>query len=246
MKTQVIDKNGFPKPLGLAFILTVVGIFCFILFLSGFSLQNNTYKTVNKKTKKSEYSGNQKMESGEEQNGSVVTEEEAEKNEETKENEFGKANFSTALDFILKEAVEEEILIEEWMYDESFWPSSREAKINKNEILKGEEAKTESKAFDYDAYVVTPERLAELLIEEADPPIEIDWGEITEPNWGVITKDDLFESEIEKLDQVIRALVEEEIEEEIKIEPWMYEEKYWPSGKKEKNGLLKGKKRKVE
>ena len=53
--------------------------------------------------------------------------------------------------------------------------------------------------------------------------------------------DELFESEMEKLDQVIRALVEEEIEEEIKIEPWMYEEKYWPSGKKEKNGLLKGK-----
>ena len=234
MKTQVIEKNGFPKPLGLAFILTVVGIFCFILFLSGFSLQNNTYKTVNKKTKKSEYSGNQKMESGEEQNGSVVTEEEAEKNEETKENKFSEANFNTALDFILKEAVEEEILIEEWMYEESYWSSSREAKVDKNKILKGEEPKTESKAFDYDTYVVTPERLAELLIEEADPPIEIDWSEITEPNWEEITKDDLFESEIEKLDQVIRVLIEEEIEEEIKIEPWMYEEKYWPSGKKEK------------
>ncbi|MBA7520253.1 hypothetical protein ES705_12346 [subsurface metagenome] len=246
MKAHAFDKNGFPKPLGLAFILTVLGIFCFILFLSGFSLLNNTYETVNNKTKKSEYSGNQKMESGEEQNGSVVTEEEAEQNEETKENKFSEANFSTALDFILKEAVEEKILIEEWMYDESFWPSSRKAKVNKNEILKGEEAKTESKAFDYDAYVVTPERLAELLIEEEDPQIEIDWSEITESNWGVITKDELFESEIEKLDQVIRALVEEEIEEEIKIEPWMYEEKYWPSGKKKKNGLLKGKKGKVE
>lgn len=241
MKAHTFDKNGFPKPLGLAFILTVLGIFCFIFFLSGFSLPNNTYKSVNKKTEKSEYSGNQKMESGEEQNGSVVTEEEAEQNEETKENKFSEANFSTALDFILKEAVEEKIVIEEWMYDESFWPSSRKANVNKNEILKGEEAKTESKAFDYDAYIVTPERLAELLIEEEDPPIEIDWSEITEPNWGVITKDELLEKEIDKLDQVIRALVGEEIEEEIKIEPWMYEEKYWPSGKKEKNGLLKGK-----
>ncbi len=139
MKTQVIDKNGFPKPLGLACILTVVGIFCFILFLSGFSLPNNTYKTVSKKTKKSEYSGNQKMESGEEQNGSVVTEEEAEKNEETKENEFGKANFSTALDFILKEAVEEEILIEEWMYEESYWPSAKKADVVKNELFEEEE-----------------------------------------------------------------------------------------------------------
>jgi len=139
MKTQVIDKNGFPKPLGIAFILTVVGIFCFILFLSGFSLPNNTYKTVNKKTKKSEYSGNQKMESGEEQNGSVVTEEEAEQNEETKENKFSEANFSTALDFILKEAVEEKILIEEWMYDESFWSSAKKAEVVKNELFEEEE-----------------------------------------------------------------------------------------------------------
>jgi len=151
MKAQVIEKNGFPKPLGLMLIVIILSIACYVLFLSGQSLTDDIYVSGNLKTapkvylwQKSELPDNNKSESGDTQHGSVFMiwslsdQEENGESEESGFNESREESINLGLDFIVEE-IEQEIPIEEWMYEESYWSSAKKAEVVKNELFEEEE-----------------------------------------------------------------------------------------------------------